>query len=349
MPQINRNIVRRATIVTRPLVHPRRFTTIAELMTTFAVAVFALAALVASTPSRASFHTYQINEIYSNADGTLQFIELKEAFGAGGQNFLRGLSITSGSGANTKSFTFPNNLPSSNTGGTSVLIATEGFAQLGLVTPDYIVPNNFIAAPAGRINYANVDTVSYFSLPTDGSTSINREAVPQQNSPTNFAGKSGSIPGATPVTGVTEFYNTILNHYFVTADPIEAASVDRGAAGPGWVRTGTQFRSGGPNAVCRFYGNVANGGPNSHFYTADTGECAQVKRDPGWSFESNDFAITPSVGGQCPGGLINVYRAYNGRFAQHDSNHRLTTVFTDYQKQLAQGWTAEGVVMCAQP
>ena len=349
MPQITPNTLRRAAVDRRALVLPRGFSSLSELIATFAFAMLALVALVASTPSRASFHTYQINEIYTNLDGTLQFIELKEAFGAGGQHFLRGLTITSGSGANTKSFTFPNNLPSANTGRTSVLIATQGFAQLGLVTPDYIVPNNFIVAPSGRINYANVDTVNYFSLPTDGSTSINREAVPQQNSPTNFAGQSGSIPGATPVTGVTEFYNTTLNHYFVTADPIEAASIDGGASGPGWVRTGTQFRAGGSNAVCRFYGNVANGGPNSHFYTADTAECADVKKDPGWKFESNDFAITPAVNRQCPAGLINVYRAYNNRFAQQDSNHRLTTVFADYQKQLAQGWSAEGVVMCAQP
>lgn len=36
----------------------------------------------------ANFHTFIINEIYSNADGTIQFIELREAQGATGQNFL---------------------------------------------------------------------------------------------------------------------------------------------------------------------------------------------------------------------------------------------------------------------
>ena len=304
--------------------------------------------LALSQSSLASFHTYQINEIYSNFDGTIQFIELKEVFGAGGQNFLRGLTLTSGSGASQKSFMFPNNLPSFNTAGTSVLIATQGFAALGLVTPDYVVPDGFLAQPSGSINYANVDFVQYFSLPSDGATSINRNAVPQQNSPTNFAGKSAMIPGAA-TDGVTEFYNTILNHYFLTADPIEAASIDRGASGPGWMRTGTVFKAGGPNAVCRFFGNQANGGPNSHFYTADPAECAQVKVDPGWKFESNDFAITPAAGGKCPVGLVNVYRAYNQRFAQHDSNHRVTTVFANYQKQINEGWAGEGVVMCAQP
>ncbi|MBK9607470.1 MAG: hypothetical protein IPO58_13990 [Betaproteobacteria bacterium] len=48
---------------------------------------------------------------------------------------------------------------------------------------------------------------------------------------------------------VVEFYNTGLNHYFVTADPNEAAAIDNGAAGPGWGRTGLTFKSGGPNRV----------------------------------------------------------------------------------------------------
>jgi hypothetical protein len=47
--------------------------------------------------------------------------------------------------------------------------------------------------------------------------------------------------------------------------------------------------------------------------------------------------------------LIPVYRAYNNRFAQHDSNHRLTASVAHYQQQIAAGWTGEGVVMCAQP
>ena len=94
----------------------------------------------------------------------------------------------------------------------------------------------------------------------------------------------------------------------------------------------------------------AAGGPNGHFYTADLDECNQVKRDPGWRFESLDFAITPALaGGVCPGGLVPVYRAYNNRFAQRDSNHRLTSNLAAYQQQIAAGWTGEGIVMCAQP
>lgn len=298
--------------------------------------------------AHASFHTFVINEIYSNPDGTVQFIELREAAGAGGQNFFAGNQLTSSSGAGQKTFTFPSNLGSPATSGKSVLIATAGFAALGLVTPDYTVPNNFLFQPSGTVNYASVDIVNYTQLPGDGTTSIDRNGVPQTNSPKNFAGQTGTVPGLG--NAVNEFYNTILNHFFLTANAIEAASIDAGGSGPGWQRTGATFKSGGTNAVCRFFGVQAAGGPNGHFYTADPDECAQVKLDPGWHFESLDFAITPPLpGGVCAQGLVNVYRAYNGRFAQHDSNHRITVDLPTYQAQIALGWKGEGVVMCAQP
>jgi hypothetical protein len=303
--------------------------------------------------AHASFHTFQINEIYSNADGNIQFIELREAAGASGQDFLAGHSLTSSSGGNRKTFVFPNNLPSSATAGKSVLIGTQGFAALGLVAPDYTVPDGFLFQPEGEVNYADVDTVHYTQLPGDGTTSINRNGVPQTNSPQNFAGQTATVPGAP--SGVTEFYNTTLNFYFVTASAIESASIDAGGSGPGWTRTGNVFKSGGPNAVCRFRGVPAGGGPPpaSHFYTADADECNQVKLDPGWFFESLDFATTPALpganGATCPAGLLPVYRAYNGRFAEHESNHRITANFAAYQQQIAAGWTGEGIVMCAQP
>ena len=87
---------------------------------------------------------------------------------------------------------------------------------------------------------------------------------------------------AEPTATVVEFYNTSLRHYFITADPAEAAGIDNGAAGAGWVRTGGRFSAWknagdapGVSAVCRFYGTPVRG-PNSHFYTADAGECAKV-------------------------------------------------------------------------
>lgn len=160
-----------------------------------------------------------------------------------------------------------------------------------------------------------------------------------------------------------EFYNTILNHYFITADPAEQVAVDAGAAGPGWTRTSMGFRVytnalGVPVAsipVCRFYGtntiNPATGqrrGPNSHFYTAVAAECAAVKNDPGWTFESIAFFTQlPEAPGSCATGTIAVYRVYNNRAQFNDSNHRYTTDLATYQLMQSMGWKAEGVVFCS--
>lgn len=154
---------------------------------------------------------------------------------------------------------------------------------------------------------------------------------------------------------VVEFYNASLDNFFITADPNEQAAVNNGAAGPGWVMTGNNFIAGGPSKVCRFYGSLSPG-PNSHFYTIDPAECQSLKNiqattpatQKRWNFESNDFSSSIAANGQCGSGLIPVYRAYNNGFARAvDSNHRITANLAAYQAQLAKGWLAEGVVMCA--
>ena len=147
---------------------------------------------------------------------------------------------------------------------------------------------------------------------------------------------------------VFEFFNTTLKHYFRTAVVAEANAIDAGAAGPGWQRTGLNFTASGPgsgsgNDVCRFYNPVAN----THFYTADPDECAQVKKDPGWRYEELSFRIQLPVGGICPAGTKPVYRTYNDRFAFNDSNHRFMTTLATYNDMIAQTWRGEGIVMCA--
>ena len=152
----------------------------------------AIVLLVSAGTARATFHLWQLNEIYSNADGTVQFIEL--ATSAGGQEFLGGHTITSSQGATTHSFTFPSDLPG-DTAGKTFLIGTTGFAALGLVTPDYIVPNGFLFTTNGSVNFAGVDSVSWTALPVDGVMSIDRFGAMAINSPKNFAGVTASVPG----------------------------------------------------------------------------------------------------------------------------------------------------------
>lgn len=158
--------------------------------------------------ANATFHLNQITQLYSNTDGTVQFIELKAY--AGGQQFLAGHTITSSQGATSHSFAFPSDLPGDTgdmmsdgyygmmyTTYKSFLIGTQGFAALGVVRPDYIVPNGFLFSANGRVTFAEgADTLSYTSLPTDGSLALNRNGATSVNSATNFSGATGSVHGA---------------------------------------------------------------------------------------------------------------------------------------------------------
>jgi hypothetical protein len=152
-------------------------------------------ALVANA-AWATFHTYQIQQIFSNADGSVQFIVLHEVIGFNGQEFLVGHSLFATPAMSmTQQFAFPRDLPSDNTAGTHVLIASQGFAALGIVTPDYVIPDGFIPQ-SGTINYAQVDQVTYSGLPADGVHAIDRTGASILNLATNFAGQSASVSGA---------------------------------------------------------------------------------------------------------------------------------------------------------
>lgn len=167
------------------------------------------------------------------------------------------------------------------------------------------------------------------------------------------------ITNSAPATGLVaiEYYNEPLAHYFITAEPGEAAIIDAGGAGPGWMRTGQAFgvsRLPPGNAplavpVCRFYGRPA-GGPNSHFFTADAGECAFVRTTGGWFYEGVWFhAVAVDANGACPSGMLKVLRAYNKGFPRNDSNHRFTTSDSTWQEMARLGWAQEGAAMCASP
>ena len=165
---------------------------------------------------------------------------------------------------------------------------------------------------------------------------------------------SGQEPA---IVQVIEVHNANLNHYFLTANALEAEQIDAGPAGQGWTRTNRSFKAsqgtqGTPASmglanVCRFYGTPGRG-PNSHFYTAFAGECTGVQLDPGWQLEDPEaFAILlPGAATPCE---RPVYRAYNNRAAFNDSNHRYMTDRADYDAMVADGWTGEGQVFCALP
>ena len=168
-----------------------------------------LAALVgvwlafSASTARATFHLWKIDEVYSNAAGTLQFIEFQQpSFEFDDERFLSGITLTDSALGN--SFTFPSNLPSQPAANSHFLVATPGYAALpGVPAPDYVLPkNDFFSTAGDTLTYAGgVDTITFTAgqLPTNGTDSINRAYgsaafTSGPNSPTNFLGQTGSVP-----------------------------------------------------------------------------------------------------------------------------------------------------------
>ena len=148
----------------------------------------------------ASFHLWKINEIYSNEDGTVQFIELTCT--NNGQEFMSNHVIRCIGPQATNTFTYLSNL-ATGTLNKSMLMATTAFTNVpGAVTPDYFIPANFIPRNGGQINFGlNQHILNYTNLITDGIISFLRVtnggvtnlSLAQTNSPRNYAGAQGSL------------------------------------------------------------------------------------------------------------------------------------------------------------
>ncbi|HUQ29452.1 MAG TPA: hypothetical protein VM051_12720 [Usitatibacter sp.] len=184
--------------------------------------------------------------------------------------------------------------------------------------------------------------------------------VPPMMATRRFAGDFG----VQATTSVVEYYSPSLDHYVVSAWADEINALDADPRGS-FQRTGEQFKAwlhaadapAAATPVCRFYAS----GPNSHFYTADPGECqylqsleqkqraealAKGQTFRGWQFEAVAFYALPAQGGKCPAGSRAVARSYNDRAAQGDSNHRFM-VSPAMRAAMQTGWADEGVAFCS--
>jgi hypothetical protein len=239
------------------------------------------------------------------------------------------------------------------------LVLSAAIVEPGLMRQLQIAP---LAALDGSDATVSLDTLS------------SREYFPSLVPPRGRSIIAGSlaltaVPPPVVIVQVDEFYHSRLRHYFMTADAAEKQALDTGVHA-GWERTGESFRAyakgsrpdGSIDPVCRYYSppfyetdfGIFPLGVDSHFFSADADECTRVLRDccGPWDLENdNAFQIDlpDKATGACPGGTIPVYRLWN---QQTDSNHRYTTRASIKADMLAAGYLAEGygadgVVMCA--
>jgi len=157
--------------------------------------------LLPASTAHAKNHLWRFTEVFSNAAGTIQFIEMQECCGADEETEMGSTSITS----NAATYNFPNDLPVP-TAHRWIVIATQGYAHLpGAPAPDYIMPDGFFNPAGDTLRYRGVTDMIQFAagqLPTNGVNSLQRDLQTGMttvgvNNPINFAGQSGTINGAT--------------------------------------------------------------------------------------------------------------------------------------------------------
>jgi uncharacterized protein DUF5648 len=312
---------------------------------------------------------WEFGEIFSTPDGAVQFIVLAFNGYTAELPALAGQTLVASDGKTEQTFTFASNVThyfsdhGFDTGPCNgfmqdgcwsyVLVATQKFADLHLVKPDFVVPNGFLSLSNGSVRLG-VSESRYDALPADGEnarwwdTGQVLEAVA-----TNNAGESYVFMPA-GINPIVEYYNG-LDDYFLTAYPAEITFLDSGFYRD-WQRTGytlpawtSPFSVDAPpppnlTSVCRLWLG------NSHFYSISESECANVAQSPGSFLESQAafFATLPNADtGACPEDQTRVYRLWNPR----GSAHRYTTQAVVRDEMLTRGWIAEGygpnsVAMC---
>ena len=257
---------------------------------------------LAPISAMAEFHTFEIEQIFSNASGTVQYVVMHEASNMDGENLWGGNALTATHLDTMQRLVFPQNLPGGScsyfgctpapTANKSVLIATQGFADLGILRPDFVMPNAFIPTNGGTLNYAGVDQVSFGPLPADGVTALNRNGDMVPNMATNFFGQSATVVASSTIE---------LNQHGLTGSWFEPATSGQGVEVEMYPNsvTGT-----GSTFVSWFtYDAVIGGADHQRWYTAlgpiATGQptaSLTIYQNTGGSFNAPPVTMAQPVG-----------------------------------------------------
>lgn len=182
----------------------------------FPLLLAVLAALVlAADPALAASHLWRFSEFYSSADGSVQFIEMQEIGGSDSETNIDGHWFATDGYNQDHSQLLGTDLPFG-TANKKFLVGTQSYAALpGVPAPDYVLPDGILDPSGDTVVWWFYQTIVIPPgvMPTDGVDSIHvvSPANPGNppvyavgtNSPTNFAGETGTVVQSLPAPSLS--------------------------------------------------------------------------------------------------------------------------------------------------
>ncbi len=163
------------------------------------LAVLAVSCLLAN-PIYA-FDAWRIDEIFSSADGTVQYIKLSTS--TENQQNLSGRVIRTldANGNPGETYTFATNL-TGQTANRSVLLGTTAFVAASGLAVDYPLPTGFIRTEGGIVELIGAHSFSYQreQLPRNGAQALRADGSVAAANPRNFASQTATLSVAVIAT-----------------------------------------------------------------------------------------------------------------------------------------------------
>lgn len=172
----------------------------------------ALSLLQAPSGALAASHLWRFSEFYSSPDRSVQFIEMQEVGGSENETNISEHWYATNGYNQDHSQLLGSDLPFG-TANKKFLVGTQSYAALpGVPAPDYVLPDGFLNPDGDTVVWWFYQTLDIPPdvMPSNGVDSLNvvnphRSNPPPvfsvgTNSPTNFAGETGTVvlPNAVP-------------------------------------------------------------------------------------------------------------------------------------------------------
>jgi hypothetical protein len=170
--------------------------------------IAALVGVALASPAGAGSHLWRFSEFYSSPDKQIQFIEMQEIGGSNSETQIQTHWYATNSYNQSHTEFLGSPLPFG-TANKKFLVGTESYAALpGVPAPDYILPDGILEPSGDTVVWWFYQelTIPPSTMPSDGATSLHLvdPAAPTEgfstgpNSPTNYAGETGTVVLAPP-------------------------------------------------------------------------------------------------------------------------------------------------------